>query len=79
MSTITLKDLEKDPASLLDRVEAGEQFVISRDGRPVAEIRPLPPAQSGLRPFGLCAGEFVVPDDFDGPLPEDVLRGFEGR
>ena len=21
------------------------------------------------RPFGLCAGEFVVPDDFDAPLP----------
>jgi hypothetical protein len=31
------------------------------------------------RPFGLCAGTFAVPDDFDAPLPEDVLRGFEGR
>jgi len=26
------------------------------------------PAQ---RPYGLCAGEFLVPDDFDSPLPED--------
>jgi hypothetical protein len=32
-----------------------------------------------LRPFGLCAGEFVVPDDFDAPLPEDTLALFEGR
>ena len=31
-----------------------------------------------LRPFGLCAGEFVVPDDFDAPLPEEILRDFEG-
>ena len=31
------------------------------------------------RPFGLCAGEFVVPDDFDDPLPDDVLDAFEGR
>jgi hypothetical protein len=30
------------------------------------------------RPFGLCAGKFVVPTDFDAPLPEDVVRGFEG-
>ena len=30
------------------------------------------------RPFGLCAGEFTVPDDFDDPLPEQVLREFEG-
>lgn len=32
-----------------------------------------------LRPFGLCAGEFTVPDDFDDPLPEEILKGFEGR
>jgi predicted DNA-binding antitoxin AbrB/MazE fold protein len=31
------------------------------------------------RPYGLCAGEFTVPQDFDQPLPEDVLRDFEGR
>jgi len=30
-----------------------------------------------LRPFGLSKGEFVVPEDFDAPLPEEVLAGFE--
>ena len=32
-----------------------------------------------LRPFGLCAGEFIVPDDFDDPLPEDIIKEFEGK
>lgn len=32
-----------------------------------------------LRPFGLCAGEFTVPDDFDDPLPEEILKEFEGK
>jgi hypothetical protein len=32
-----------------------------------------------LRPIGLCAGEFVVTDDFDAPLPEDILSAFEGK
>lgn len=32
-----------------------------------------------LRPFGLCAGEFTVPDDFDAPLPEEILSAFEGK
>ncbi|MGF1479701.1 MAG: prevent-host-death protein [Cyanophyceae cyanobacterium] len=32
-----------------------------------------------LRPFGLCKGEFVVPDDFDDPLPEEILKMFEGE
>lgn len=33
--------------------------------------------QSGkLRPFGLCAGEFVVPDDFNDPLPDEIIDLF---
>ena len=31
------------------------------------------------RPFGLCAGEFTVPNDFDEPLPEEILSAFEGK
>ena len=37
------------------------------------------PAPAGPRPIGLAKGEFTVPDDFNAPLPEDVLRGFEGK
>lgn len=32
-----------------------------------------------LRPYGLCAGEFIVPDDFDDPLPDYLLDAFEGK
>lgn len=79
MDTVSLQDLQRDPAGLLDRVEAGECLVVSRGGRPVAEFRPLAPAARGPRPFGLAAGSFAVPIDFDGPLPDDILRAFEGR
>jgi len=34
-------------------------------------------ATAALRPIGLCAGDFEVPDDFDAPLPEETLRLFE--
>jgi hypothetical protein len=34
-------------------------------------------ASTSPRPYGLCAGEFTVPDDFDAPLPDDVLQAFE--
>ncbi len=36
------------------------------------------PKQKELRPFALCAGEFTVPPDFNDPLPEHILRDFEG-
>ena len=38
-----------------------------------------PPPLSQPRPFGLAKGQFTVPDDFNTPLPEDVLQAFEGR
>ena len=35
-------------------------------------------SEGKLRPFGLCAGEFTVPDGFDEPLPEDIINLFAG-
>jgi prevent-host-death family protein len=78
MSTISLQELQQNPDALLDRVEAGEHLVVVRGGRPVAELRPIVGARGNPSPYGLCAGAFIVPDDFDAPLPEDLLREFEG-
>ena len=80
MNTVSYSDFQHDPAAFFARVEAGECLVVSRDGRPIAEIRPVvaPPVRT-KRPYGLAAGQFVVPPEFVEPLPEDVLRSFEGR
>ena len=37
------------------------------------------PPQGELRPIGLAEGEFVVPEDFDDPLPDEILDAFEGK
>ena len=79
MSTISPQELQKDADGLLDRVETGECLVVVRGGQPVAELRPVKSTRLHSRTFGLCAGVFTVPDDFDFPLSDDVLREFEGR
>jgi antitoxin (DNA-binding transcriptional repressor) of toxin-antitoxin stability system len=71
--------MKRDFPVYLRRVEAGEMFVIVKAGRPLAEIKPVAAAPKPLRPFGLCAGEFRVPDNFDDPLPEAIVQEFEGR
>lgn len=78
MSTISVQEIQRDLSGFIQRVAAGESFLVMRDERPLAEVKPVPLAARELRPFGLCAGEFVVPAEFDQPLPEDVLKGFEG-
>ncbi|MCY3647753.1 MAG: type II toxin-antitoxin system prevent-host-death family antitoxin [Chloroflexi bacterium] len=42
MDTVTIRELRNRGRAVIDRVEAGESLIVSRDGRPVAELRPLP-------------------------------------
>ncbi len=79
MAQVSIDDIQRDLSTYLQRVEAGETLVILRAGKPIAEVKPVVPHVETLRPFGLCAGEFVVPEDFDAPLPEDILNAFEGK
>ncbi|HEY0736068.1 MAG TPA: hypothetical protein VGD69_14230 [Herpetosiphonaceae bacterium] len=81
MTTISLDEIQRDLIGYLHRVQAGETLLIVQADQPIAEIKPASsyPAAKQLRPFGLCAGEFVVPDDFDAPLTDDILDSFEGR
>ena len=55
-------------SELLDGVDHGQVYVITKRGRPVAELRPVP-SQAGLR-FGSDAGRITIGDDFDAPLPD---------
>ena len=75
---VTFEEVEKHPHEYLHRVLEGETLVLFHEQQAVAEIRPFS-GDTGLRPFGLAKGEFVVPDDFDGPLPDDLLEQFEGK
>lgn len=77
MTEVSVEEIKQDVQAFLHRFEAGETLVVSQAGKLLAEIKPLLTVPNGLRPFGLCAGEFVVPDDFDEPLPEEILRSFD--
>jgi antitoxin (DNA-binding transcriptional repressor) of toxin-antitoxin stability system len=78
MVNITVDEIQNDPSKYLLQVAAGETFLILQADRAIAELRPINKSKQ-LRPFGLCADEFTVPDDFDAPLPEDILSAFESK
>ena len=78
MLSITVDEAQKDLPAYLKLVATGETIVLVQANEPVAEIKPISQMQE-LRPYGLCAGQFVVPDDFDAPLPEGILEDFEGN
>ncbi|BAY87445.1 prevent-host-death protein [Calothrix parasitica NIES-267] len=76
MQKITVEEIQQNPSKYLNQVEAGESFIIVQEDKPIAELKPIMEIKKRRRPFGLCKGEFVVPDDFDAPLPEDILNIF---
>jgi prevent-host-death family protein len=63
---------------LLQRVAAGEEVTIARAGVPVARLVAAEPKPKKLRPLGFARGEVWIAEDFDAPLPEDLLRAFYG-
>lgn len=75
---ISIEDVKHNLLLYLQRVQAGEHFVIVVNNQPLAEIKPITILASAMRPMGLVAGEFELPSDFDDPLPNELLEAFEG-
>jgi prevent-host-death family protein len=65
-------------SSLLQRVAAGEHITIARAGVPIARLVALETARA-QRPLDLDRGVYAVPEDFDAPLPPEILAGFYGK
>ena len=77
MNAINLYEAKTNLSSLVDRAAAGEEIIIAKGGRPLARLVPLN-RRTTPRPLGLLAGQVRVGADFDDPLPDDVMRAFEG-
>jgi prevent-host-death family protein len=75
MEQINVYEAKTHLSRLLDRVEAGEEIIIGRAGRPVAMLVPYRPSVPRRRP-GAWRGKVRMAHDFD-ELPEDLLRAFE--
>ena len=63
-------------SQLISRVEAGDEVLITRRGKPVARLVACKPRKKRLP--GRLKGKVVIPDDFFDPLPEEELKAWEG-
>ena len=77
MKTVNVHEAKTHFSKLLRRVARGDEILIARAGKPVARLLPI--VQGRPAPvLGADRGNFTVPEDFDAPLPEDVVAAFEG-
>ncbi len=72
MTQVDVREAQAALCELLERVMAGEEIVITVDGRPVARLLPMEPAPVRRR-SGSAVGQVAMSPDFDAPLPEFEL------
>jgi len=62
----------------LSRVELGEEIIISNQGIPIAKLVPFRTSSNRRASLGKDRGQFVLPEDFNAPLPTDIEAAFSG-
>ena len=77
MESVNIYDAKTRLSQLVDKAAAGEDVVVSRNGKPLVRITRLEVPKRRIK-FGLLKGKLTIPADFDAPLPDNVLAGFEG-
>ena len=77
MKQVNIYEAKTQLSRLVEEVEGGEEIVIARAGKPVARLTRVTPAAS-VRRLGVLDGRFRIPDDFNAPLPDEVIAAFEG-
>jgi prevent-host-death family protein len=78
VETVNIHQAKTQLSKLIERVSAGEEIVIAKGGKPVARLAPLARRTKPRKP-GALKGKIRIAEDFDAPLPDELLDLFEGK
>jgi prevent-host-death family protein len=72
---VNLYEAKSKLSALVERAAAGEEIIIAKAGHPKARLVPFATAREPRQPGG-WEDRVWIADDFDEPLPPDVLEAF---
>lgn len=78
MQIVNIHQAKTHFSKLIDLVAHGEEIQIAKAGKPVAKLVSLEPTKI-QRHFGVLKGKITISNDFDAPLPDNILDDFEGK
>ena len=79
MNPVNIHEAKTQLSKLIEIVEAGNEVIIARAGKPVAKLVPMHSPAKPLRKPGALKGRIRISPEFDDPLPQDILDAFEGK
>lgn len=77
MAKINIHEAKTHLSRYVEEAAQGKEIINAKAGKPIARIAPLAPTKAG-RKLGLLNGKARIPDDFNAPLPDEVLAEFLG-
>lgn len=75
---INIHEAKTRLSRIVDEVAAGAEVIIAKAGKPLAKLSPISPSVKKKK-LGLLKGKVKVPDDFNAPLPPEIIASFEGH
>jgi prevent-host-death family protein len=78
MKVVNVHAAKTHLSRLIEQAAAGEEIVIAKAGKPVARLVPFAPRREPRQP-GLMKGKIWIAEDFDEPLPEEIMAAFRGE
>ena len=78
MEVISMHQAKSTLSQLVKRAATGETILLGAYGKAEAKLVPAAESAAPSKKIGVLAGKLVVPEDFDAPLPDDILQTFEG-
>jgi len=79
MIRLNIHEAKTHLSRYLSMIVKGETILLCKRNQPIAEIRPLQSRRIEKRPIGLAKGRFAVPKEFFEPLPDEILKAFQGE
>lgn len=76
--TVNIHEAKTHFSELVNAASKGKEILIAKAGQPVAKLVALQEKKTKVR-FGIMKGKIKIAEDFDGPLPDDLLDLFEGK
>ena len=76
---VNLYEAKSHLSQLVKEAAAGAEIIIAKSGEPMARLVPLAPEAKVERKPGRLEGQIWISDDFDDPLPPDILAAFHGE
>lgn len=76
MRSVNIHYAKTQLSKLVEKALHGEEVIIAKAGVPAAKLVPFSPTKSKIR-FGVLKGKIKIADDFNAPLPDDMLDDFE--